>query len=176
MLGDMDSTTEPRRAGGTTPPEWTRLGSALPPPRDDADAADLLWQEYVAYFRWYDRAARYHRWGHLSLRLLVLVLAAAVAVLAGSATSPRLTATLAAVIVAAEGAQQLFQLHANWLRYRQSAESLRRHAFQYAAGVAPYDRKDRRDRLALALQDVIGSEGAGWSDTMARAAGDPATP
>lgn len=171
----MDSAAGPRRAGGASPPEWTRLGGALPPPRDDADGSDLVWQELVAYFRWYDRAARRHRWGHLSLRLLVLVLAAAVAVLAGSGAAPRLTAALAALIVAVEGAQQLFQLHANWLRYRLSAETLRRHAFQYAAGVAPYDGNDRRALLARALQDVTGREGTGWSDTMQRAGGDGAT-
>ena len=74
---------------------------------------------------------------------------------------------MAGVIVVVEGAQQIFQFHANWISYRGSAERLRQHAFLYVASVKPYDQPStRRTRLASALMDVASREKSNWSKVM----------
>ncbi len=78
-----------------------------------------------------------------------------------------MTASVAGVIVVVEGAQQIFQLHSNWISYRGSAELLPQHAFLYVASVKPYDQPStRRARLAAALMDVVTHEKSNWSKVM----------
>ena len=155
-------------------PEWTELRGTLPGAPDTAD--DLVWQELVAYLAWYERAARGARVGHLVTRLTALVVAATTTVLAAAGAPGVLTASLAATIVVLEGVQQLFGFHANWIRYRSAAETLRRHGLRYAAHGAPYDTADRRTRLVEALDDVVATEGRAWVQTAQRSAAAEPSP
>ncbi|MET1008130.1 MAG: DUF4231 domain-containing protein, partial [Propionibacteriaceae bacterium] len=148
-------------------PPWQRLTDALPTPADPADQQDLLWQELDSYFRYYHRAATRHRLAYQILKVVFLLAGAAVTVLAAFGAPPAITASLAALLVVLEGAQQLFQFHANWISSRATAENLRIHAFAYAARVAPYEQaSDRRDRLAAVLRDLTLTENTSWSTTM----------
>ena len=147
-------------------PSWKDLGAALPQPVDQADRDDLLWQQFEAHFRWYHRAATRTRLGYQGLRLVVIIAGAAVTVLAARDAEPWLTATLGAVIVVAEGIQQLFQFHANWNSYRSSAETLRQHGMLYAARAEPYDGQDRRVKLGNLLRQVVSKESGDWVSRM----------
>jgi hypothetical protein len=150
----MSSATQNRPVAATIPAQ--RHAERLPLP---ADADDVVWRELDREFRRYDAAAGRHRVAYLTLRLVVLVVGAAVTVLAAIDAGPPITASLAAVVVVAEGAQQLFQLHTRWIDDRGAAETLRREAFLYAAQLPPYaDFATRRLRLAAALQDVTSRE------------------
>ena len=155
-------------SGIQAPPPLPRIpqqrSNALPEP---TDAGDLVWRELDREFTRYDRQAARHRIGYLALRMVVLAVGAAVTVLAAVGARPALTASLAAVVVVAEGAQQLFQLHTRWLAYRTAAEGLRRQAFRYVAGLAPYDDPaTRRTRLAGALEEVTTGENEVWQRTV----------
>jgi hypothetical protein len=155
----------------TKPPAWRRLTNRLPTPPDVADQNDLLWQELAGYFEWYDRGATRNRLSYQSLKVAVLVTGAAVTVLAASGAPAALSASLAAAIVVLEGAQQLFQFHANWISYRATAETLRGNGFAYAARVSPYeDPATRRSQLAEFLRDITTSENSAWTKTMKDAA------
>jgi Protein of unknown function (DUF4231) len=147
-----------------------RPAVGLPSPRESAEGEDVVWQELVRAFCWYDRAASRSRTGYLALRLLALAVGSAVTVLAAVRAPAGLTAGLAAVGVVSEGVQQLFQLHPNWINYRSTAEKLRRHAFLFAATVPPYDEVDtRRARLADLLRDAGTTESHVWAGTMRQA-------
>ncbi|MGY1804586.1 DUF4231 domain-containing protein [Blastococcus sp. SYSU D00922] len=164
-------------SSGTQAPPLPRIpqqrADALPEP---TDAGDLVWRELDREFTRYDRQAGRHRVAYLTLRMVVLAVGAAVTVLAAVGASPALTASLAAVVVVAEGAQQLFQLHTRWIAYRLAAETLRRQAFRYVAELAPYDDPaTRRARLAAALEEVTTGEHDTWQRSMQQdAARDPA--
>lgn len=145
---------------------WENLGDELPRP-DFEEPPGLAWRQLAAYFRAYSRGATYNRLAYQVSRVATLLLAATVTVLAAIEAPAALSASLAALIVVIEGMQQLFQWHANWLSYRVSAETLRRHAFAYAARTAPYDAGDRADRLASTLGDLVERENLGWRGTMA---------
>jgi hypothetical protein len=147
--------------------DWRELTDSLPQPEDDLQRHDLLWQQLEAHFRWYDRGATRSRYGYQGLKILALVSGAAVTVLAAIGAPPGLTASLAAVVVVAEGVQQVFQFHANWISYRSTAETLRQHAFFFTAGIEPYDDPSTRRRvLAALLRDVTSKENAEWSAVM----------
>ena len=170
-LVDMSTRADDSRTSAAADTEdWKRMSGRLPQPPRDEDRDDLLWQELTAQFGWYERAATRSRLAYQSLKLTTLAVGAAVTVLAALSAPAALTASLAGVIVVFEGTQQLFQLHPNWITYRGTAETLRRHAFLYAAEVTPFDEPDtRRDRLAAALQDATTRESASWADTMRKA-------
>ncbi len=158
------------RIPGTPPPgdeSWMALEAALPPAAPDGQQELLLEQEVDAVFQWYNRQATRARKAYQVLRVLVLVTGATVTVLAASAASPILTASLAAAVVVLEGLQQVFQFQKNWISYRSSAEGLRFHWFLYAARRAPYDDdRTRADRLAQVMREVTTKENAGWGGTM----------
>ena len=144
---------------------WERLGNELPAPAFE-DPPSLVWRYVAAYFSSYSRGATYNRLAYQIARVATLLLAAAVTVLAAASAPAPLSASLAAAIVVVEGAQQLFQWHRNWISYRASAETLRRHAFAYAARTAPYDGEDRADRLAAMLRELTERETVDWATTM----------
>ncbi|WP_448623956.1 DUF4231 domain-containing protein [Geodermatophilus sp. URMC 64] len=149
-------------------PRPQRAGALPAPP----DAEDVVWRELDREFRRYDAAARLHRIAYLAMRLVALLVAAAVTVLAAIDAHPALTASLAAVVVVAEGAQQLFQLHTRWISYRTAAETLRREAFRYVAELPPYTEPAlRRARLASVLQDVTSRENTTWLEGMRQETG-----
>jgi hypothetical protein len=146
---------------------WKRMTSDLPAPRSQEDREDLLWQELAAQFAWYERAATRTRLSYQVLKVAALVAGATVTLLAAISAPAALTASVAAVIVIVEGAQQIFQFHSNWISYRGSAELLRQQAFLYAAEVKPYDEATtRRTRLATVLMRVTTKEKTVWSNTM----------
>jgi hypothetical protein len=159
------------RDDAASSPAWARLTDTLPTP-PAPDDTDLLWHQLCAYLAWYERAARRARIGYRTTRLLAIVVGSAVTVLAASSAPAILTASLAAVVVVLEGTQQLFQFQVSWIRYRETAETLRRTGHQYAARVPPYDTGDRRARLAELLDVTVISEGRAWTQAMRR----PATP
>ena len=164
-MSPLREQTEPKRQRARK--DWRELTDSLPQPVDDTQGHDLLWQQLEAHFRWYDRGATRSRYGYQGLKILALVSGAAVTVLAAVGAPPGLTASLAAVVVVAEGVQQVFQFHANWISYRSTAETLRQHTFFFAAGIEPYnDPSTRRRLLAALLRDLTSKENAEWSAVM----------
>ena len=148
MVDTRDTDTEPSSGSGRPPGSrlrgaaGSRGGRWLPTSRCTAEA-------------------RKNRLAYQLAKVATLLLAAAVTVLAAIGAPAALSASLAAAIVVVEGLQQLFQWHANWIAYRASAETLRRHAFAYAARTPPYDADDRADRLANALGELTERENLG---------------
>lgn len=166
--------TAPERTERTNrrhPSDWRDLTDSLPHPQDDSEGRDLLWREFEARLRWYDRAASRSRRWYQGLKVLALAAGATVTVLAAAAAPAALTASLAAVGVVAEGVQQVFQLHPNWISYRSTAENLRQHGLSFAAGVAPYDDPStRRELLSSVLWEVTSKDNTDWSAVMRSAA------
>jgi hypothetical protein len=167
-LGGMSNRVDQAPTGrAAAPVEWQSLKGRLPEPRLEEERTDLLWQELVAVFAWYDKAATRNRLGYQILKLTALTAGAVVTVLAAISAPAALTASLAGIIVVLEGAQQMFQFHPNWISYRGTAETLRHQAFLYVAEVSPFDDpENRRERLAGSLRDATIKESAMWADTM----------
>ncbi len=72
------------------------------------------------------------------LKVLQIVIAAAIPIVAGADASAWITGSLGASIVVFEGFQQLFQFQQNWLGYRATAEALKHQKFLYLARAGRY--------------------------------------
>jgi hypothetical protein len=149
---------------------FSTMNGSLPEPPDAQP--DWVWRQLDSQFRTYDRAAMRYRLTYQTLKVLTLLIGTVVTILAAIKSPAALTASLAAGVVATEGIQQLFQLHANWISYRTAAEALRALAFAHAAQVPPYnDPATRSERLAMAIQSITAAENTAWKRTMEHPAG-----
>jgi hypothetical protein len=145
---------------------WKELRGSIPEPENAK--SDLVWQQLYAHFHWYSEAATTARVAYQGLKLLSLLLAAAVTVLAARSAAPLVTASAGTAIVVVEGIQQLFKYHTNWIRYRVVTETLREQALLYYARQKPYDGelKAAQGELVKLLTTVIGDERKQWSVQM----------
>ncbi|OXR39768.1 hypothetical protein B7C42_08162 [Nocardia cerradoensis] len=137
-------------------------------PQAGAREADPVWARLVDQLAWYSSKSAAAQRSYTRVKIGQIAVGATVPVVAALSAPPAVTAASAAVVVVAEGAQQLFQWHSNWLRYRSSAEALKREKFLYMAGAGRYSASDRRMVLAERLESLISQENTQWI-----AAGDP---
>jgi len=130
---------------------------------DQAAQPDPTWERLEDQLAWYDsKSARAQR-DYKRVKIIELVVAAAVPVLAGLNVRPAITASAAAVVVVLEGLQQLYQWHTNGTQYRSTAEALKHEKYLYQAQAGPYLDGDRHRTLAERLEGLISQEHAKWT-------------
>lgn len=95
------------------------------------------WDRLEDQLDWYDRKSIAAQQAYKRVKLSQLVIGAAVPVVAALRVPAAVTATLAAVVVVAEGAQQLYQWQTNWILYRSTAEALKHEKYLYLAAAGP---------------------------------------
>ncbi|MBF6178330.1 DUF4231 domain-containing protein [Nocardia otitidiscaviarum] len=123
---------------------------------------DPIWARLTDQLTWYRVHARRAKRLYTTVKVVQLLVGATVPVVALISAPALLTASLAAVVVVAEGAEQLFQWHSNWLRYRSTAESLKQQRYLYLAGAGPYGADDRRQALAERVERIVSQETSAW--------------
>ena len=116
---------------------------------------------------WYDRHSARQRRAFYLLKLVTIVAAAAIPVLASLLANIHLnilTSSLCALIVVVEGIQQLFQLQTNWILYRSACEGLKREKYLYLGDAGPYaTAQNPRALLAERIEALISQELANWT-------------
>jgi hypothetical protein len=132
---------------------------AQPGPLDAATTMGRLDSQYT----WHDQKSVKAQKAYKQVKLVQLVVGASVPVVAGLSAPAAITAVLAAVVVVAEGLQQLYQWQNNWVQYRATAEALlhEKHLFQVQAG--EYAGPDRVRRLAEKVENLISVQNLKWT-------------
>ena len=102
-----------------------------------------------------NQAPRRNNWGLKTCKLVSVVMAAAVAVLAAASSPPLLVAGLGAVIVVAQGTQEVFQFQSFWINSGRTKEALKRERALYLAAAGPYARSDNPDRLLAERTEAV---------------------
>lgn len=151
-----------------TPPRDTTADRAEPAaelPLTTPAASDPTWERLEDQLGWYDRKSVAAQQAYKRLKVIELVIAAAVPVLAALQVPAALTATAAALVVIAEGVQQLYQWQTNWVLYRSTAEALKHEKYLYLAAAGPYATPDRHQVLAQRLEGLISQEHAKWTES-----------
>ncbi len=121
-------------------------------------------------WKWFSEHASGQRALYLSVKVIQIVLAAAVPVAASVHAPVAVTGGLGALIVVLEGVQQLFQWHDCWIRYRTAEAALRRERFLYQARSGAYaSAADPVGLLAERIDQITSSEAAGWAKTFGSA-------
>lgn len=132
-----------------------------------AQASEVVLRRLDDQVQWYERRAATNKTGYQLLKLVQIVVAAAIPVLAVRDDSTTLLGALGAVIVVLEAVQQLYQFQQNWISYRTTAEGLKHEKFLYLAGAAHYAKADRpHARLAEAVESLVTQETNTWASAM----------
>ena len=147
----------------------------LPRAAEERDAADPTWDRLEDQLGWYDRQGVAAQQAYKRIKLAQLAVGATVPVVAALQAPAAVTAILAAVVVVAEGVQQLYQWQTNWVLYRATAEALKHEKFLYLAAAGPYSTDDRRRVLAERLEGLVSQEHARWTEARERDTQERAT-
>jgi Protein of unknown function (DUF4231) len=139
---------------------------AVQPVEDGEDSA--TWDRLEDQLGWYDRKSMAAQRAYKRVKLSQLIVGAIVPVVAALGVSPAVTASLAAFVVVAEGAQQLYQWQTNWVLYRSTAETLKHEKYLYLAAAGPYSTDDRHRVLAERLEGLVSQEHAKWAEGQQR--------
>ena len=127
------------------------------------------WSEHPAWTRledqlgWYDRKSDEAQRMFKRLKVVELVVAAAIPVVAGISGPALVTAALGSTVVVLESVQQLFQWQTNWVLYRSTAEALKHEKCLVLSSAAHYATPDRLGVLAERLEGLISQEHAKWT-------------
>jgi Protein of unknown function (DUF4231) len=150
----------------------TDTPSAPSPDHPEPREADPAWDRLEDQLKWYDdNSAKNKNW-FTGLKIVQLVCAAAVPVMASIHAAVWVTGGLGAIVVVVEGIQQLGQYQANWINYRSTAEALGHEKFLFLAGAGVYQAAgDPRRLLAERVETAISQENAKWSATTRAGAG-----
>ena len=141
----------------------------LPVPPDETLRNSVAWQELQRSFLFFHKNAGANRLAYLTLRTIVLVAGALVPIVALGSSQQVVVAGLGALIVVAEGLAQLTQVHDHWVRYRHTAEALRREAIALVSSAGVYGSGDLRENERLAasrILDLEAQENADWEETV----------
>jgi hypothetical protein len=144
-----------------------RTIEAVPSPATE----DPTWSRLEDQIGWYDRRSRENQRRYKALKLVELMVAAALPVVAALESPVWLTGGLAAVIVVLEGTQHLFQFQEHWITYRSTAEALKHERYLYLATAGPYVGADRHRQLAERLESFVSQEHAKWAASQHEAGG-----
>lgn len=143
---------------GPSPPGLASVGTDSTP--------DPTWQRLEDQIDWYDRkSGTAQRW-HKRVKVLELLVAAAVPPLAALKAHVAVVSALASIVVVVEGLEQLFQWNENWIAYRSTCEALKHERYLYLAGAGPYaGLSDPGPLLAERVESMVSQEHAKWAST-----------
>jgi uncharacterized protein DUF4231 len=126
--------------------------------------AGPTWERLTGQIGWYNAKAKSNQQWYKSLKLLQILLGAAVPVVAAANGDKVILAALGAGVVVIEAIQQLFQFHRNWIAYRATCEALLREQHLCEAGGGEYAAAtDRTALLAERLEAIISRETGEWA-------------
>jgi hypothetical protein len=112
---------------------------------------------------WYDRKSQAAQSNFKRLKVLQLVAAAVVPVVAAADATPWITAAVGGVVLVLEGLQQLNQYQQTWITYRSTCEALKHEKFIYLARAGSYTGSPDPTRLlAEKIEGLVSQEHAKW--------------
>jgi len=153
----MSATTTPI----AQPTLTTSLPASAPAPAEPTSAS---WQRLEEQIGWYSRGARRNKRHYLRIKVVQIVSAAAIPVLAATSLPTWVAGGLGALIVVLESIQQLFQFHSNWTHYRSTSEALKHEKFLYLAHAGSYATATKPDALlAERIEGRVSQEHAAWA-------------
>lgn len=124
---------------------------------------------------WYDsKSASNQRWFR-RLRIIEIVAAALIPLLAGYAdwdVVKIVVAFLGLVIAVIAGVLGLFQYQENWTAYRSTCESLKQEKYLFLTKTEPYDHKDPFPLFVQRVEGLMAKEHSAWAQSTRAASKD----
>jgi hypothetical protein len=137
------------------------------PHPESPPAGDATLERLDDQIEWYDRHSARQRRFFYFLKVVTIVAAASIPLLAvispNSGWDKIVPSLLGGLIVVIEGIQQLFQLHDSWILYRSTCESLRSEKYLYLGNAGPYAAaQNPHALLAERVESLVSQEMASW--------------
>jgi Protein of unknown function (DUF4231) len=130
----------------------------------EAPAASPSWQRLEEQIRWYSHGARRNKRWYMRIKIVQIVSAAAIPVLAATSLPTWIAGSLGASIVVLESVQQLFQFHSNWTHYRSTSEALKHEKYLYLAHAGSYATSPNPEALlAERIESRVSQEHSAWA-------------
>jgi uncharacterized protein DUF4231 len=148
----------------TTTPIAAQPVTSAPEPAEAVTPQPAAWTRLEQQIKWYGSRARSSKRWYMRIKLVQIVSAAVIPVIAAADLAVWIAGALGALVVVLESVQQLFQFHSNWTTYRSTAESLKHEKFLYIAGAGAYaTAKDPAALLAERVESRVSQEHAAWA-------------
>jgi hypothetical protein len=129
-----------------------------------------VWERLESQVSWYSRNARRCKRSYTRIKLVQIVAAAFIPVLAAVDLPTWVMGALGATVVVLESVQQLFQYHSNWTQYRTTAEALKHEKFLAQARAGHYAiAPNPTALLAERIEGLVSQEHAAWSSEQQQA-------
>ncbi|MFV0302417.1 MAG: DUF4231 domain-containing protein [Paracoccus sp. (in: a-proteobacteria)] len=129
--------------------------------------ADYLSDRLDDQIAWYERKSRANQSAYKRLRLIEIVAAAAIPLLAGYGDRHEYVGmaigVLGLVVAVLAGIFGLYRFQENWAEYRGMAEALKHEKFLYLARVEPYEGEGAFELLVSRCEALLGGEAERWS-------------
>jgi hypothetical protein len=128
------------------------------------------WQRLEEQRKWYSKNSANNQKWYKGLKLIQIILAAAIPIIALIDTSytKYIAAVFGALIAILEGIQQLYQFHTFWTEYRSTTEHLKHEKYLFLSLSGPYRGLNQAEALLLLserIEEHISKEHAKWIDT-----------
>lgn len=119
---------------------------------------------------WYDKKSSANQRAYKRLRLIEIVAAASIPLLAGYSQQSDYIGLAVGVIglmvAVIAGLLGLYRFQENWTEYRATAEALRQERFLYLTRTAPYNAANAFELLVGRVEDLLKTERSGWAVAM----------
>ena len=151
-------------SAATTPIATPALPSSRPASAPAEPTSSPSWQRLEEQIDWYSHGATRNKRSYMRIKVVQILSAATIPVLAATGLPTWVSGGLGALIVVLESIQQLFQFHSNWTQYRSTAEGLKHEKYLYLASAGAYSKAaDPGALLPERVEGRVSQEHATWA-------------
>ena len=120
---------------------------------------------------WYDGKSKSNKDRFLGCRFIEITSAAIIPMLAGFAKDgvwqiSVIIGLLGMLVAICAGAASLFQIQEHWIKYRTTAESLKKEKFLYLTHVEPYEAENPLPMLVQRIETLVSKENTNCAQIM----------
>jgi hypothetical protein len=135
------------------------------------DANEYLEQRLEKQIQWYDRRSATNKRANSIFRISEIVCAALIPLLAGYAKDGAIYFSIAigvlgALVATSAGISALLKFQEQWIKYRTTAESLKKEKFLFLTKVEPYNTDDPLPMLVQRVETLVSQENTNWAQFM----------
>jgi Protein of unknown function (DUF4231) len=135
------------------------------------DADEYVKKRLEIEILWYDGKSTQNKWCHTVTRGVEIVCSAVIPLLAGFAKESRpevaiIMGVLGILVATAAGFSSLLKFQENWIKYRTTAESLKKEKYLFQTKVQPYDGNEPLTVLVQRVETLVSQENTNWAQYM----------
>ena len=131
------------------------------------DTEEYLKNRLDDQIEWYDKKSMWHQKRFMRLRLIEVIAAASIPLLAGGISDQTpglriLVGIFGVIITIIAGVVALNKYQEHWIEYRTTAESLKHQKYLFLTKTAPYHTDDAFNLLVETVEGLISKENSKW--------------